>query len=76
MHTSHAPMTPDLAPMQYEAEAALTRPGLANVRSIDWRELESEDPVGCARGVVWAIVFEFALVIAAVVYWKLSHLPH
>jgi hypothetical protein len=36
-----------------------------------WEELQSEDRLGCARGVLWSLVFEAALVVAAVVYWKL-----
>jgi hypothetical protein len=36
-----------------------------------WEELQSEDRLGCARGVLWSLVFEAALVIAAVLYWKL-----
>jgi hypothetical protein len=35
-----------------------------------WEELQSEDKLGCARGVVWSLVFEAALVIAAAIYWK------
>lgn len=34
-------------------------------------QLYREDKLGCARGVVWALVFEAGLVIAAVIYWKL-----
>jgi hypothetical protein len=33
--------------------------------------LYPEDRLGCARGVLWALVFEVGLVIAALVYWKL-----
>jgi hypothetical protein len=34
-------------------------------------ELHSEDRLGCVRGVLWSLVFEAALVIAAAIYWKL-----
>jgi hypothetical protein len=36
----------------------------------DWEKLQSEDKLGCARGLVWSLVFEAALVIAAAIYWK------
>jgi hypothetical protein len=34
-------------------------------------EFHSEDRLGCVRGVLWSMVFEAALVIAAIIYWKL-----
>ncbi len=39
--------------------------------SVDAEQLYREDKLGCARGVVWALVFEAGLVIAALIYWKL-----
>jgi hypothetical protein len=36
----------------------------------DVEELDEEDRLGCVRGVLWSLVFEAALVIAAVIYWK------
>jgi hypothetical protein len=39
--------------------------------SADAKQLYREDKLGCARGVVWALIFEAGLVIAALVYWKL-----
>jgi hypothetical protein len=34
-------------------------------------EFRSEHGLGCARGVLWALIFEAALVIAAAaIYWK------
>jgi hypothetical protein len=39
--------------------------------SVDAEQLYREDKLGCARGVVWALVFEAGLVVAAVIYWKL-----
>jgi hypothetical protein len=39
--------------------------------SADAKQLYREDKLGCARGVVWALIFEAGLVIAAVIYWKL-----
>ncbi len=62
---------------QHEADlCARTSPHAVNVCSIDWDQFSSEDKLGCARGVVWAIVFEAALVIAAAAYWKFRHFPH
>jgi hypothetical protein len=70
MQTSHAVMKQD------EAQEYPTCSPVANLRSVDWERIESEDRLGCARGVVWAIVFEVAMVIAAAVYWKFRHMPH
>jgi hypothetical protein len=39
--------------------------------SVDAEQLYREDKLGCARGVVWALVFEAGLVVAALIYWKL-----
>ncbi len=39
--------------------------------SVDAKQLYREDKLGCARGVVWALLFEAALVVAALIYWKL-----
>jgi hypothetical protein len=37
---------------------------------VDWEEFQSEDSLGCARGVLWSLGVEAALVIAAGIYWK------
>ncbi len=39
--------------------------------SVDAKQLYREDKLGCARGVIWALVFEAGLVVAALIYWKL-----
>ena len=39
--------------------------------AVDAKQLYREDKLGCARGVVWALVFEAGLVVAALIYWKL-----
>ncbi len=39
--------------------------------SVDAKQLYREDKLGCARGVIWALIFEAGLVIAALLYWKL-----
>lgn len=51
-----------------------TAPYFANLRSVDLRQLEAEDKLGCARGVLWAIVFEAALGVVGVLYWKFHFL--
>jgi hypothetical protein len=38
-----------------------------------WEELRSEDKLGFARGLLWSLLFEAALLIAAFIYWKLRH---
>jgi hypothetical protein len=47
--------------------------GLAQAPGVfpdDVEELDEKDRLGCVRGVLWSLVFEAALVIAAVIYWK------
>lgn len=46
-------------------------PQIGNVRSVDPELLYSENKLGCARGVIWAFVFEAALIIAIALFWKL-----
>ncbi len=42
-----------------------------HVCSVDPELLVNEDKLGCARGVMWAIVFEVALVVVGVILWNL-----
>jgi hypothetical protein len=35
----------------------------------DLEEFQSENSLGCARGVLWSLIFEGALVAAAAIYW-------
>jgi hypothetical protein len=55
----------------------LVSPSQTSLRVVDdvcpaeLEHLYPEDRLGCARGVLWALVFEAGLVIAALVYWKL-----
>ena len=44
--------------------------------SVDAKQLYREDKLGCARGVIWALIFEAGLVIAALIYWKLRLFAH
>jgi hypothetical protein len=37
----------------------------------DWEEFQSEDSLGCARGVLWSLILEGTLVVAAAIYWIL-----
>jgi hypothetical protein len=46
-------------------------PQVCNVRSVDPELLYNEDKLGCARGVVWALVFEAAAIAAIAICWKL-----
>ena len=52
-------------------EQSQTFPQVANVRSVDPELLYNEDKLGCARGVIWAFVFEAALIVAITIFWKL-----
>ena len=53
------------------AEQIRTFPRVSNVHSVDPELLYSEDKLGCARGVIWAFVFEAAMLIAIAIVWKL-----
>jgi hypothetical protein len=76
METSHAGTDQDVEPIdQCEAEESLACSHIANIRSVDWEQLQSEDKLGCARGIAWAIIFEIALAIAGALFWKLRHFP-
>jgi hypothetical protein len=44
---------------------------VVDASSSDPEQIYDEDTLGCARGVVWAVVFQAALVIAVAVGWKL-----
>lgn len=52
-------------------EQSQSFPQVGTVRSVDPELLYSEDKLGCARGVIWAFVFEAALIIAIAIFWKL-----
>ncbi len=54
-----------------KASNVVTFPHVANVRSVDPELLHNENKLGCARGVIWAFIFEAALIIAIAVFWKL-----
>ena len=48
-----------------------TFPQVANVRSVDPELLYNEDKLGCARGIIWAVVLQAALIAAIAMFWKL-----
>ena len=48
-----------------------TFPQVANVRSVDPELLYNEDKLGCARGIIWAVVLQAALFAAIAIVWKL-----
>jgi hypothetical protein len=48
-----------------------TFPQVANVRSVDPELLYNEDKLGCARGIIWAVVLQTALIVAIAILWKL-----
>src|ERR1700677_4245999 len=52
-------------------ELSRTVSQVGNVRSVDPELIYDEDKLGCVRGVVWAFVFEAALIIAIAIFWKL-----
>jgi hypothetical protein len=52
-----------------QSHAGLTEP--ASDFPNDLEEFQSEDSLGCARGVLWSLVFEAALVFAGVIFWLL-----
>jgi hypothetical protein len=47
-----------------------------DLRSLDTEQWEAEDSLGCARGVVWSLIFEAALAVVAVLYWKFHFFSH
>jgi hypothetical protein len=58
------------APMD-DVSSEKTFPQVANVRSVDPELLYNEDKLGCARGIIWAVVLQAALIVAIAMFWKL-----
>jgi hypothetical protein len=50
-----------------------TSSGVTNY-SVDPEQIYCEDKLGCARGVVWAVVFQVGIFIAIAVVWTLRSL--
>jgi hypothetical protein len=46
---------------------------VADVCNDDPEQLYYEDKLGCARGIVYAIAFQIAIVAVPVLSWKLMH---
>jgi hypothetical protein len=57
-------------------EQAHAFPKIGHVRSVDPELLADEDKLGCARGVMWAVAFEAAVVITGIILWKLRFYLH
>src|ERR1700733_12991600 len=53
-----------------------THPYDPDPASLDMEQFEAEDKLGCARGVLWALIFEAALVVGAVLVWKFHFFSH
>jgi hypothetical protein len=69
--TSHDALHTGMGFIPVLEDQSQTFPQVANVRSVDPELLYNEDKLGCARGVIWAFVFEAALIIAIAIFWKL-----
>jgi hypothetical protein len=54
-----------------DVNAGKAFPQVANVRSVDPELLYNEDKLGCARGIIWAVVLQAALIVAIAMFWKL-----
>jgi hypothetical protein len=40
-----------------------------------WKQVQSHDMLGCARGIVWALLTEAVLAIVALLFWELRLWP-
>jgi hypothetical protein len=69
--TSHDALHKGIRSLPVLVEPSQSFPQVSNVQSVDLELLNSENKLGCARGVIWAFVFEAALIIAIVIFWKL-----
>jgi hypothetical protein len=67
----HQAVQEGFRPLPVVVEQSETFAQVGNVRSVDPELLYNEDKLGCARGVLWAFVFEAALIIAIAIFWKL-----
>jgi hypothetical protein len=54
-----------------ESRRSQTSLRFSDIYPADEEQLYPEDKLGCARGVLWSLIFEVALVVAALVCWKL-----
>jgi hypothetical protein len=56
-------------------EIVLTRASsLVTNYSVDPEQIYCEDKLGCARGVLWAVVFQVGTLVAIAVVWALRSL--
>jgi hypothetical protein len=69
--TSHDTLHQGIRVLPVLVEQSQDSPQFSNVRSVDPELLYSENKLGCARGVIWAFIFEAALIIATAIFWKL-----
>jgi hypothetical protein len=69
--TSHDELPLGIRSLPEFVEQLQSFPQVGNVRSVDPELLYSENKLGCARGVIWAFVFEAALIIVIAIFWKL-----
>jgi hypothetical protein len=69
MYHSEAKLHPVVQARFGLVDDASPRP--CNVRSVDPKLIYDEDKLECARGVLWAFVFEAALLVAIAIFWKL-----
>lgn len=69
--TSHDALHAGIRLFPVLLEQSHSFPQVAHVRSVDPELLRNEDKLGCARGVIWAFVFEAALIATMAMFWKL-----
>ena len=67
---SHPGVQERFGPMD-DVSVEKTFPQVANVRSVDPELLYNEDKLGCARGIISAVVLQTALIVAIAILWKL-----
>jgi hypothetical protein len=61
---------------QLNLRLLVLNPYEADLDLVDREQLEAEDKLGCARGVLWSLIFEAAFVAAAVLLWKCHFFSH
>ncbi len=72
--TSHGALHTGIRFSPILLEQSQAFPQVANVRSVDPELLYNEDKLGCARGVMFAFIFEAALIVTVTIFWKLHFL--
>jgi hypothetical protein len=61
---------------EYGVDQSQDYPYDSHLGSLDLEQWQAEDKLGCARGILWSLIFEAALAALCVLYWKFHFFRH